>query len=99
MIKIGNFGNEILPTNEKMKELDSTKTYGVCMRCDAFFECEFDHMPDGWGIVKIENKTTNRTCIAYGFVCSKECHEGLKTRSEYFAREMQGIALPQSDGS
>ena len=78
MVKIGDFGNEILPTNEKMKENDATKTSGNCMRCKTVFECEFDHMPEGWGAVRVENKTANRRCGVYGFVCSIECHERIK---------------------
>lgn len=81
MIKIGDFGNEILPTNEKKKQNDPTKTFGICRNCDAFFECEFDHMPDGWGVVRFnKNENTYGTCVAVAFVCSIECHERLKDR-------------------
>lgn len=80
MIKIGNFGDEILPTNEKRQENDPTKTADRCISCKTVFECEFDHMPDGWGVVRVENKTANRRCGVYGFVCSIECHERIKDR-------------------
>ena len=72
MIKVGrNVGNgkEILPTNEK----SLGKTDGICDGCGEKFECEFDHIPDGWGLVMV-------TLSVYRAVCSKACHEIVKDR-------------------
>lgn len=78
MIKIGR-KTEILPTNENT----IGTTDGACHVCHERFECEFDHIPDGWGLIGVSGKDNYPATNYYCFICSKSCHQILKERENY----------------